>query len=182
MAEAGAEATARSARQTRVAVWALGGISVLLVVIAAAFFVAGWQAAEDGRLLAAEGVAIEAEVVDRRIREERKRQPSGNSITETSYLVTIRYTPPGGTAERHEREVSRERYAALETGQTVTVTYAPSKPAVFEFAAGELVADAWWLRVAAVAMLVLAAGTGWGARVLGRPARQLRAMSERRHA
>ncbi len=176
------DAVAKSARQARVAVWALAGMAVVLAAVAAGLLYAGWQAAEDGRLLAREGVAIDAEVVDRRIREERRRQQSGNYITDIHHLVTIRYAPPGGAVERQEREVGSARYEAMPVGTKVTITYAPSKPAVFEFEAGDLAADAWWFRVVAGVMLALAAGSGWGARALGRHARALRVASERRQA
>jgi hypothetical protein len=162
-----------AAKQARAAWIALAVVAALLAAIAAGLFYAGGITAADSRLLAAEGVAIEAEIVDRRIREERKRQGDGVWRTETTFLVTVSYTPRGGTLQRIEKAVTAERYERMPKGERVSLIYAPSKPAVFEFEAGDLASDAWWFRLVAVVLAVLGAGSGWGAWVLRRFARSL---------
>lgn len=170
----------KAAGQARVARIALAGVAALLVLVAAGLLAAGWSKAADSRLVAAEGVAVEAEIVNRRIREERRRSDSGIYRTVTTHLVTVAYAPLDGPAQRVETVVTSARYAALTKGAKVMLTYARSRPEVFEFEPGDLGQQAWWFWLVGAFLMVLAIGAGLGARALRRHERALSGGTGRR--
>jgi hypothetical protein len=151
----------------------LAAVAGILLLVAVGLVLGARATAADGRLLAREGVPIEAEVMDRQIDEDWERTANGNRVKRLAYHVTLRYHPEGRAPVLVRESVTKERYDALAKGARITVTHAPSDPRVFEFQAGDRMGEAWLMQVIGLAMGALALGAGVGAWALRRAGQRL---------
>jgi hypothetical protein len=150
--------------------WVLYGMAAVFLGIAALLYVVGQQAAADARLLAAEGVAVEATVGTRTVTETRSRDQDDRMKTTRSYRVELRFTTAEGKAVEVERGVSQAQYDRLEEGQPVEIFYVPSRPTLVGFEKGGDTGGAWVLWGIGAVFGLVGLGLGLGGRALRRKA------------
>ncbi len=142
--------------------WAI--MAVILCLFAGFVFAMSVNAGRDGRLLAAEGVAIEAVVIDKDTTTRHRRRHTSTSY----YYLLLSYTPPGMARVEVKESVSRGRYEAMDVGDRMTIRYAPSQPRVHELDPGEKAGSARFQSWMAVGAALGALGSAVWARRLWR--------------
>lgn len=148
--------------------WVLYGMAAVFLGVALLLFLVGRQAAADARLLAAEGVAVEATVGTRTVTETRSRDSDDRMRTTRSYRVELSFTTAEGKAVEVERGVSEAQFDSLEEGQLVQVFYVPSRPTLVGFEKGGDMGGAWILWGIGAVFGLVGLGLGLGGRALKR--------------
>jgi hypothetical protein len=135
-------------------------LAAFLTLMASFLLIGAYQAGEESQLLATEGIAIEATVIEKH----RSRSGSRTRRHSNSYHIRLAYTPPGMARVEVDESFSRSRYEAVDVGDRMTIRYAPSRPRVHEFSPGDKASVArrvWWLAVGSAFGAMGAAVWAW---------------------
>ena len=159
-------ATAR--RITAILPFVLYGMAAIFIIVAVLMLVVGRSAAADARLLAAEGVAVEATVVNREVTETRTRDMNDRLRTTTSYRVELRFTAASGEEVTVEHPVSRERFNSLVVGEPATIYHVPARPTLVSFEKGDAQAGVGLFGVVAAIFGLVGVGIAFLGRSLRR--------------
>ncbi|MGL4234827.1 hypothetical protein [Tabrizicola sp.] len=134
-------------------------IAAFLGVLACGSCLGAIAAGRDSWLLAVDGTAIDAVVLDKHVAESdpERHRPA-------SYYLQLAYAPPGTDRVEVEDGVSPSRYDAVDPGDHMTIRYVPSNPDVFEIEPGGQTGSerfGWWLGIGSVIGALGAAVGAW---------------------
>jgi hypothetical protein len=117
--------------------FALYGMAAVFLLLAVVLLLVGRSAAADARLLAAEGVATEATVVNLKVTETQTRDMNDRRRTTTRHTVQLRFTSASGAEVTVDHPVSQARFDGLVVGDVVTIFHVPSRPTLVSFEKGD---------------------------------------------
>ena len=136
----------RVVRKTRLWVPALALVVALVVLVVG---VGMWRTAQQ---LETRGVAAEAVVLSRDIRE----REDDDGRTRISYSLTYRFQPAEGPPLQRRRDVSRAFFNSVAVGDVLTIRHLPERASVHELQIGETRARAQEVLGVGIIALVLA--------------------------